>query len=303
MDHEDNQEELEIPTAAGSTKEKPATALPEKLAELQAALVNADKYTVRVFRESAGGEWALLSTVYKLPDPDEVGKMYGGGRYLLVIQWRTQGVTSGRPNRREIEFTLDNTYTAQAQAERARNMAPQVAAGPNLQEVLGLAERIAAMSRPDTGSAAVVGLVEKLMDRMDRDRERTDARFEKILDALNNRPDGMETYLNMMEKAKAMGLPTLSGPTEPERAPWLEVAELVANNVGKFFEMMTEANKGAAAKARLLMREPMARKVAAQAAALKDPAKRSAMIAHLDKKVGKETTDNILKALEGEVRR
>lgn len=301
MDTEENQEELEI--TPNGPKEKPATALPEKLAELQAALVNADKYTVRVFRESAGGEWALLATVYKLPDPDEVGKTYGGGRYLLVIQWRTQGISVGRMNRREIEFTLDNTYTAQAQAERARNIGPQVATGPNLQEVLALAERIAAMSRPDTGSAAVVGLVEKLMDRMDRDRERTDARFEKILEAINNRPDGMETYFSMMEKAKAMGLPTLSGPTEPERAPWIEVAEIVANNVGKFFEMMTEANKGAAAKARLLMREPMARKVAAQASALKDPAKRSAMIAHLDSKVGKETTDNILKALEGEVRR
>lgn len=299
---DETQEELDIPTP-GSSKSTDATALPEKLAELQAALVNAAKYTVRVFRETGGGEWALIATVYKLPDPDEVGKLYGGGHYLLVIQWRTQGNTVGRMNKREIEFTLDSTYTAQAQAERARNLGPQAAAGANVQEILQVAERLAAMSRPDNGSAAVVGLVERLMDKMDRDRDRNDDRFAKLLETLTNRPDPMETYFNMMERAKAMGLPTLSGPTEPDRAPWLEVAELVANNVGKFFEMMTEANKGAAAKARLLMREPMARKVAAQASALKDPAKRSAMIAHLDAKVGKETTDNILKALEGEVRR
>ncbi len=297
MDHEQpTPEEHEEPRAA--TRDAPDAALPEKLAELQAALTNATKYTVRIFRETAGGEWALLATVYKLPDPDEVGRLYGGGRYLLNVQWRTQGVTTGRMNRREIEFRLDGTYSEQLAAERARHGQAAPAAGLGLAEVLATAERLAALRGNGGGESAVVGLVEKLMDRMDRDRERTDAKFEKLVEIITNRPDPLTEWRRSMDLAKEMGLPVPMGGQEPEKSPWLEVAGMVADNAGKFLELMTEAKRSTAAKIRIMAREPMARKVAAQAAAIKDPAKRAQMIALLDSKVGAEKTDAILQALE-----
>lgn len=294
---QDDELELPIPT----TRESKDSDLPERLSEIMEALGSQTVYTVRIFRADPAGRMAMVGTMQRLPDPDELGRLYGGGEFELVIQWRTQGVTTGRPNKRSIAFVLGPEYTTAVNAERLR--AQGAGGGLDLEKVLTMAERIASIrgGNGDGGTVAVVGMMERLMDRMDRMQERTDDKFEKILDRIteanNNRPDPLESWRASMVMAKEMGLPVL-GQQEDARAPWLEVAELVANNASKFMEMLTEAQKSKAAQFRMLA-NPMARKVMAQAPALKDPAKRAAMVAHLESKLGKEQTQRIVDAIDG----
>ena len=274
--------------------------LPDKLADLVDAIGTSENYSVRVFRADSSGRMAMVATMKRVPDPDELGRTFGGGEYEIIAQWRAAGVTMGRPNKRSIQFYLGPEYTAIANDERSRSMG-QNASGLDLEKTLALAERIAAMRGGDGGTVAIVGMMERVMDRMDRMQERTDDKFEKLLDKIteaNNRTaHPLDYYRESIMLAKEMGLPVM-GQQEDARAPWLEVAELVANNAGKFLEMMTEAQKSKAAQFRLLA-NPMARKVMAQAPALKDPKKRAAMIATLEAKLGTEKTKQIVDAIDG----
>lgn len=295
----------EFPTSPAPRSAAPVEArdcdLPDKLADLLDAIGNSEDYRVRIFRADSSGRMAMVGTMKRVPDPDELGQRFGGGEYQLIAQWRTPGVTVGRPNKRTIEFYLGPEYTAAANEERLRVQGPG-SAGLDLEKTLAIAERIASLRGGDGGgTVAVVGMMERIMDRMDRMQERTDDKFEKLLDRITEaqaRPvDPLESWRNSMVLAKEMGLPVL-GEKEEARAPWLEVAELVANNAGKFLEMLTEAQKSKVAQMRLLT-NPMARKVMAQAPALKDPAKRAAMIATLEAKLGPEQTKQIVDAIDG----
>lgn len=298
----DLDDELTLPLPSTLPPRDAAEAdLPDRLAEIMEAIGDAPSYSVRVFRTDASGRQAMIATLPRLPDPDELGKRFGGGDYELVVQWRPAGKSTGRPFKRTISFCLDATYTAAANAERARSQG-EGAQGLDLEKVLGLAERIASVRGGESGGAglvAVTGMMERLMDRMDRMQERTDEKFEKILDRMvEMRSNPLDSLKETMSMAKELGIPLLGAPQEEPRAPWLEVAELVANNAGKFMEMMTEAQKSKAAQFRLLA-NPMARKVMAQAPALKDPAKRAAMIATLEAKLGPEKTKQIVDAIDG----
>lgn len=291
--------EATLPTGSRESKDSD---LPERLSEIVEAIGNAPSYTVRIFRAGPDGRMAMVGTMPRLPDPDELGKLYGGGEYELVVQWRTQGVSTGRPNKRTLSFVLGPEYTSVVNAERLRIQQP--GQGMDLEKVLTMAERIASIrgGNGDGGNVVVVSMMERIMDRMDRMQERADEKFERMLDKIteanSNRPDPLEAWRNSMVLAKEMGLPIAGAAPEDSRAPWLEVAELVANNAGKFLEMLTEAQKSKAAQFRL-MANPMARKVMAQAPALKDPAKRAAMIAHLREKIGEEQTQKIVDAIDG----
>ena len=299
----DLDDELTLPLPATPTRDADEADLPDRLAEILEAIGDAPNYTVRVFRTDSTGRPAMIATLPRLPDPDELGKRFGGGDYQLVVQWRPANKPTGRPFKKTVSFCLDSTYTAAANAERARSNG-DAAQGFDLDKVLGVAERIASIRGGGTegaGLIAVTGMMERLMDRMDRMQERTDEKFEKLVDKITEaqarQPDPLESWRNSMVMAKEMGLPVL-GSQEEARAPWIEVAELVANNAGKFLDMMTEAQKSKAAQFRLLG-NPMARKVMAQAPALKDPAKRAAMIATLQAKLGPEQTQKIVDAIDG----
>ena len=280
-------------------------ALPEKLAEILDALGSQTSYTVTISRlHEATGRYAQVGQMKRLPDPDEIGKLYGGGEYRLVVQWRRQGTTMGRLFTRSVDFVLDAAYTDRANAERAAKLHGE--GGDSLEKILAVAERIAGMNRgggASGGDAIIAATVERLMDRIDRMQERNDDRFATILEEMRRsqtaQPHPLTTWRESMEFAKEMGLPVMAAGDGDKRETWVEVVDIVANNVGKFLEMMTEAQKSNLAKMRL-MANPMARKVVTQGGkAMQDPATREKMIAMLTEKVGKETTDKILQGLEG----
>lgn len=268
--------------------------LPAKLAEILQAIGSQTNYTCTVYKmHEASGRFHQLAQLRKLPEPDEVGKMFGGGEYELRVSWRTQGARVGRLNSRTVGFILGDNYDeAAALARRKGNPAD----GTDLDRVFALAERMVSLGGRGGDSLAVTAM----LDRLERMEDRNAARFEKLAEAIlavkTERPDPFAQFREMMAFGKEIGLPLL-GQSEPARAPWLEVVDIVAENAGKFLDMMTAAQKSKAAQIKLLA-NPQARKVATVgAAAMKDPAKRAEMIAALDAKVGVETTDKILAGL------
>ncbi len=291
---------LEMP-AATSSKMTAEDDLPARLSEILEAIGSQTNYTVTVYKMHDGtGRLQQMAQLKKLPDPDEVGKMFGGGEYELHVSWRTQGVRTGRLNSRTLSFVLGDNYDDLAAMAR-RSKTP--ADGTDLDRVFSLAERMVSLGRGGSagGSDVVIaGAFDRVFDRLDRMQERNDARFEKLAETIlavkSERVDPFSQLREVLTFGKEMGLPMI-GQQEPSRAPWLEVVDIVAENAGKFIDLMTEAQKSRVAQMKLLA-NPQARKVATVgSAAMKDPAKRAEMIAALDAKVGKETTDKILAGL------
>lgn len=278
-----------------------AVDLPQKLAEILEAIGSQTVYTVTVYRlDERTGSRKQLGQLHRLPDPDEVGKMFGGGEYELAVSWRTQGHTTGRLNSRRVRFCLGDNYDEVAALAR-RKARPSEDEGL-LEKAFSLADRMVSLgarvgSPGDNGTALAL---DRILDRMDRMQERNDARFEKLAEAIidsRRQPlDPFEQLRGVMAFGKEIGM-NVPGAQPDARPAWLEVVDIVAENAGKFLEMMTAAQKSNAAKLRL-MANPQARKVATVgASAIKDPAKRAQMIAALDAKVGTATTDQILEAL------
>lgn len=275
--------------------------LPARLAEILQAIGSQTNYTCTVCKMHEGsGRFQQLAQLRKLPDPDEVGKMFGGGEYELRVSWRTQGVKFGRLNSRTVSFLLGDSYD-EAAAMARRKASPTD--GTELDRVFSLAERMVSLggrSQMGGNDVALAGALDRLFDRLDRMQERTDARFEKLAETLlavkTERVDSFGQLREVLSFGKEIGLPML-GQQEPARAPWLEVVDIIAENAGKFLDMMTAAQKSKVAQIKL-MSNPQARKIATVGgAAMKDPAKRAEMIAALDAKVGVETTDKILAGL------
>jgi len=280
----------------------PVVDLPQRLAEILEAIGSQTVYTVTVYRlDERTGSPKQLAQLRRLPDPDEVGRMFGGGDYKLHVSWRTQGRTTGRLNSREVEFSLGDNYDAEAAI--ARRKASPAGDDAGLEKAFSLAERMVSLSRSvgNGGQESATALaIDRILDRMDRLQERTDARFEKlaeaILDSRRQPADPFEQLRGVMAFGKEMGM-ALPGAQPDARPAWLEVVDIVAENAGKFLEMMTAAQKSKVAQIKL-MANPQARKIATVgAAAIKDPAKRAQMIAALDAKVGPDTTNQILEAL------
>ena len=111
--------------------------------------------------------------------------MFGGGDYKLHVSWRTQGRTTGRLNSREVEFSLGDNYDAEAAL--ARRKASPVGDDAGLEKAFSLAERMVSLSRSvgNGGQESATALaLDRILDRMDRLQERTDARFEKLAEAI-----------------------------------------------------------------------------------------------------------------------
>lgn len=299
-------EDVEAPALhlpESQTLQAPAAVdIPQKLAEILEAIGSQTVYTVTVYRlDDRTGAPKQLAQLRRLPDPDEVGKMFGGGDYELHVSWRTQGRTTGRMNSRRVEFSLGDNYDQEAAL--ARRKAHGTREDDNgLEKAFSLAERMVSLSRSVGGGGvdSTVVALDRILDRMDRMQERTDARFEKlaeaILDSRRNNADPFDQLRGVMAFGKEMGM-AVPGAQPDARPAWLEVVDIVAENAGKFLEMMTEAQKSKVAQIKMLA-NPQARKVATVgAAAIKDPAKRAQMIAALDAKVGPDTTNQILEAL------
>lgn len=290
-------EDLPLPTPAAPA----AVDLPQRLAEILEAIGSQTVYTVTVYRlDDRTGAPKQLAQLRRLPDPDEVGKMFGGGDYELHVSWRTQGRTTGRLNSRRVEFSLGDNYDQEAALARRKASGTRDDEG-GIEKAFSLAERMVSLSRSvgGTGDSTALAL-DRILDRMDRMQERTDARFEKLSEAIldtRRQPENPFGQLReVMAFGKEMGMP-LPGSQPDARPAWLEVVDIVAENAGKFLEMMKEAQKSKVAQIKMLA-NPQARKVATVgAAAIKDPAKRAQMIAALDAKVGPETTTQILEAL------
>lgn len=292
---------LELTPPPASPAAPAAVDLPQKLAEILEAIGSQTVYTVTVYRlDERTGTPKQLGQLRRLPDPDEVGKMFGGGEYELAVSWRTQGHTTGRLNSRRVRFSLGDNYDEAAALAR-RKSRPGEDEGL-LEKAFALADRMVSLGARvgapgDNGTALAL---DRILDRMDRMQERTDARFEKlaeaILDSRRQPADPFEQLRGVMAFGKEMGM-AVPGAQPDARPAWLEVVDIVADNAGKFLEMLTAAQKSKAAQIRLLA-NPQARKVATVgASAIKDPAKRAQMIAALDAKVGPETTTQILEAL------
>lgn len=291
----------ELPLAEPVREAKDAD-LPEQLASIIEALGSQTNFVVTINRlHEPSGRFAQVGQMKRLPDPDEIGKLYGGGEYRLIVQWRTQGATRGRPNSRTVDFILDSSYTTSLNESRQRSVVP-IEPKQEIENILTLAERIARMNGGGSNTettVVIVSALEKLMDRIDRAQEKNDERFLQLFEKIATpvpQVHPLAAWRESMEFAKEMGLPVI-GQQEDKRETWLEVADLVANNVGKFLEMLTEAQKSKIAQVRM-MANPMARKVVTQGSkAMQNPETRAKMIEHLDAKVGKETTDTILKGL------
>jgi hypothetical protein len=274
--------------------------LPDLLADLAAEIGSQKNFSARVMRKNpTSGHWELLVSMTRLPDPDEVGKLYGGGWYRLVVTWRIQGVTTGRPLKREIEFCLSDAYNSPETAARLRGTSAAPAAPvTDADTILAAAERLAKIRPSEDAGAGMGALLERLFDRLDRMQERQDSKFEKLLEVIAQKPapDPLATWRESMAMAKEMGLPVI-GHEKDERAPWIEVAELVADNLGRFLELMTEAQKSNVAKIKAMANPQVRRVVTVGREAVKDPKKRHEMISAMDAKVGREATNTILEGL------
>jgi len=281
--------------------------LPAKLAEILEAIGAQTVYTVTVQKlHEQSGRWQQVGTLRKLPEPDDVGRMFGGGEYCLHVSWRTQGNTKGRPNTREVSFYLGDSYDklARESASKKSDSDP----GADLDRVLGLAERIAKInahpgSNVDGQAVAFAGMIDRVFDRLDRMQEKNDSRFEKLAEGLleiRRAPvvSPLEGLRELMTLGKELGIPMIGQKDEPETRPaWLEVVDIVAENAGKFLDMMTAAQKSNVAKIKLMANPQARRVVQVGGEAMKDPIKRAAMIEALDKQIGKEKTDQILAGL------
>ena len=278
--------------------------LPAKLAEILEALGSQTVYTVTVNKlHEPSGRWQLVGTLRKLPEPDDVGRMFGGGEYDMTVNWRTQGNTRGRPNSRNVTFFLGDNYDRLARESASKKSDD---GAPDFERIFGMAERMAKLSGnggADGQSVALASMMDRVLDRIDRMQEKNDSRFEKLADALleirrapvANPLDGLR---ELMTLGKELGLPMIGQKEEPEARPaWLEVVDIVAENAGKFLDMMTAAQKSNVAKIRMMANPQARRVVQVGGEAMKDPVKRAAMIEALDKQIGKEKTDQILAGL------
>lgn len=268
--------------------------VPDRLQDLFESIGQTSDLTFSVWRfADLSQKWSLVSQGRRTMDIDEIGRRFGGGEYRIRATWRAPGIKVGRPFNREMEFSIGEEYN---QFRPEKNPEP---AQPELEKVLGMAERIASI-RGGGDAAGIASLVDRMMDRMDRMQERTDAKFEKILDQMNHQRQQVtnptDQLREIMAFGKEMGIPMLANAGD-SREPWLEIADMVANNVGKFLEMMAEAQKSKLARVRM-MADPMARKVATVGKReMENPESRAKMIAHLDAKVGPEKTNQILEGL------
>ena len=286
--------------AAGEPKEP----LLDLLEELYDALGEQHNVKASVLKEDPNipGRFATVWTGTRVLSADEIGKLFGGGTYKEIVQWG--GGQHGVPRRKtEVPVYLHPIYDDLARKRRAElRKAEQEPEQLGTEKVIELATRLAAMQQPGAGAgvAALAPVLERIMDRIDRMQERTDARFEKILDAMHApRGTGISELKELLVLGQQIGVPGLPAPAPvvEAREPWLDVVEMVSDNVGKFLEMLAESQKSAAARLRL-MADPMARKVATDGRkAMQNPETRAKMIAHLDAKIGPEQTNQILKAL------
>ena len=284
---------------------RPGPDVMDKLQDLLESVGGATDLTTTLWRlVDATQKWSMIFQGKQLLEVDQVGRRFGGGEYRMRVTWRTQGVTRGKPYVREIEFIIGPEYD---ELVRGRGGRPAGANDPvplDTEKVLQLAEKIASIRQPQASSGdgpALVAMVERLMDRMDRMQERSDAKFEQLVQTLQRQPAAQnptEALREVMAFGKEMGIPMLSGFGDDKREPWLEIAEMVGSNVGKFLEMLTAAQASNAAKVRILATNPQARKLATVGKReLENPESRAKMIAHLDGKIGAEQTDKILEGL------
>jgi len=280
--------------------EKPAIDVPEQLQDLIESIGSSTNINVSIWRMvELSQKWSLVSQGSRLLGIDEIGKRFGGGEYRMKAVWRAQGERLGRPRTRELEFVIGPEYDHYNPLNRKYE--GHEPAQPDLDKVLGLAERIATIRGGGNDGAGIVSLVEKMIDRMDRMQERSDAKFEKLIETIGRQKheavNPTESLREIMAFGKEMGIPMLGNSNENSREPWLEIADMVANNVGKFLEMMAASQKSNLARVRM-MADPMARKVATVGAReMQNPESRAKMIAHLDAKVGPEKTNQILEGL------
>lgn len=277
--------------------------LPAKLAEILEAIGSQTVYTVTVQKlHEQSGRWQQVGTLRKLPEPEDVGRMFGGGEYCLHVSWRTQGNTKGRPNTREVSFYLGDSYDRLARESASKKSDD---GAPDFERIFGMAERMAKLSSNggDGQSVALAAMMDRVFDRIDRMQERNDSKFEKLAESLleirrapvANPLDGLR---ELMTLGKELGLPMIGQNDEKEARPaWLEVVDIVAENAGKFLDMMTAAQKSNVAKIRMMANPQARRVVQVGGEAMKDPVKRAAMIEALDKQIGKEKTDQILAGL------
>lgn len=283
--------------------------VPEAFAELFEAVGSQTEIHVSVSRlEEGSGKWALVHQGARVLSAHEVGTTFGAGEYRETVQWRTQGATRGPMKKRDVSFIIGREYgLGKATQQHSQPAAPD--ASKELERVLDMTGKVMALARPAADSTGpVLQLVERLMERMDRMQERTDAKFEKLIDVMTAKAaappsaaapiDPMSQLRELIAFGKEMGVPVVSQMGENESKPvWMEAVEMVAGNVGKFLEMLTEAQKGKAAQMRLLATSKQARTVYAAKTHLENPETRAKMIEQLDAKVGAETTDKILKGL------
>lgn len=290
-----------------------ASDIPEAFAQLLEAVGSQTEVQVSLSRFEEGiGRWALVHSGTRVLTAHETGTKFGQGEYRETVQWRTQGSTRGPMRKREVVFVVGREYgLGQASASLQAPVQPAPDPGKELDRVLDLAAKVVNLGggRGDNQIAPVLALVEKLMDRMDRDREADRARYEKLLEIVQ-RPAAaaappavqlqpMEALRELIAFGKEMGVPVvkeMGGSNEEAKPVWMGAVEMIGDNVGKFLEMMNTAQQSKLARVRLLA-NPQARKIMAAKPHFENPETRAKMIAQLDEKVGKETVDKILQAL------
>jgi hypothetical protein len=284
--------------------------VPDKLQELIDAIGSQTDMNVSLWKVvESSQKWAMIHQCKRLLDLDEIGRKFGGGEYRMKVAWRTQGATRGRPCSREIDFVLGDAYDAFLSDAKA-TAAPRREPEKDIDQVLSLAERIAKIGAQGPAAAGgvdsgILGMFDRLIDRMDKMQERTDSKFERLLEHINKPAaapvDPKQALRDLIDLGKEMGLPVVSQMGGGDREPWLVVAELVAENAGKLLDMYTAAQQSNLAKIKA-MADPIARRVVTVGKPqLADPVARKKMVEYLDGKIGPAETDKILKAL-GQIR-
>lgn len=312
----------QIPTGGANAPNPPALEalpgvagdIPEAFAFLMEEVGSQTELQVSVSRlEDTSGRWALVHSGARVLSAHEVGGKFGSGEYRETVQWRTQGAIRGPMKKREVVFVIGREYGLGQGSQPAQAPPAPVDTAKELDRVLDLASKVVSLSGRGGSDqlAPVIGLVEKLMDRMDRDREADRTRFDALRDEMRAllskgqgpapaRGDLKEELRDLIALGKELGVPgvqNMGGSNEEPKPVWMGAVEIIGENVGKFLETLGEMQKSKAAQIHLLATSRQARTVLAAKPHFDNPATRVKMIEQLDSKVGKETTDKILQGL------
>lgn len=275
--------------------------LPARLAELVDEMGDSPlSLETTISRANEAGEWAQVGRFRgRIPDPHEIGETFGSGRYLMAVRWQKNVSQPGRPNVRRLVFVLGSSYDEAAAAKR-RDARRNDSETGTTEKALEIAERLVKLQRApasDSG-AAVAGIMERVLDRLDRMEERNAERFERMLERIQTTPkrDTLEDLQRLREAGEMLGIQI--GPKADDEAPaWVAALGAIADNIGPYLEKLTAARVSVVKRVQLAA-DPNVRKIAAHAKQVShDPAKRAAMIATMDEKIGAETVDSILEGL------